>query len=61
MAEIVNLNRTRKAKAKAARQAEAAANRVKHGRTGAQKAHDRAVESHRNVLLDGAKRGLSEK
>jgi len=56
MAEIVNLNRARKAKARAERAAEAAANRVKHGRTGAEKANDRAGEARRNALLDGAKR-----
>jgi hypothetical protein len=61
MAEIVNLNRARKAKARAERQEEAAANRVKHGRTGAQKAHDRAAEARRNALLDGARREPEKK
>jgi hypothetical protein len=61
MAEIVNLNRVRKAQAKAAQAAEAAANRVKHGRTGPAKANDRAAEARRNALLDGAKRGKPEK
>jgi hypothetical protein len=56
MGEIVNLNRARKARAKAGEQAEAAANRVKHGRTKAEKVDDRAAEDRRRRLLDGAKR-----
>ncbi|MBX9698813.1 MAG: DUF4169 family protein, partial [Acetobacteraceae bacterium] len=35
MGDLVNLNRTRKARARAARESEAAANRVLHGRSGA--------------------------
>jgi hypothetical protein len=61
MAEIVNLNRARKAKAKAGREATAAANRVKHGRTGAEKANDRAAEARRTALLDGARREPAKK
>ncbi len=61
MTEIVNLNRARKAKARAERQEQAAANRVKHGRTGAEKANDRAAEARRNALLDGARRGPEKK
>lgn len=56
MAEIVNLNRLRKAKAKATRQASAAANRAKHGRSKADKAADRAAGARREALLDGARR-----
>ena len=56
MGEIVNLNKARKARAKAEQATEAAANRVKHGRTKADKANDRAVEAQRQALLDGAKR-----
>lgn len=56
MAEIVNLNRMRKAKARDRAEAEAAANRVKHGRTKAEKANDRRAEERRRALLDGAKR-----
>lgn len=55
MAEIVNLNKARKARAKADRQAEAAANRAKHGRTGTEKAADRAAADRRRALLDGAR------
>ena len=56
MGEIVNLNKARKARAKAEQATEAAANRVKHGRTKADKANDRAAETRRQALLDGAKR-----
>jgi hypothetical protein len=56
MGDIVNLNKLRKAREKAARGAEAAANRAKHGRTGAEKASDRAAEARRKALLDGARR-----
>jgi hypothetical protein len=55
MAEIVNLNRARKAKAKADAEPIAAANRVKHGRSKAEKANDRAAEARRQALLEGAK------
>jgi hypothetical protein len=56
MAEIVNLNRARKARARAGAEAQAAANRAKHGRTKAQKQAERAVEDQRRRLLDGARR-----
>ena len=55
MAEIVNLNRARKAKAKSEAEATAAANRVKHGRSKAEKANDRATEARRHALLDAAR------
>jgi hypothetical protein len=55
MAEIVNLNRVKKARARAEAEARAAANRVKHGRDKAQKAKDQAAEERRRRLLDGAK------
>jgi hypothetical protein len=61
MAEIVNLNRVRKARARTTAAVEAAANRAKHGRTGAQKASDRAEAARRKALLDGAKREAPEK
>jgi hypothetical protein len=59
MAEIVNLNKARKARkarAGAQRQAEAAANRVKHGRTKAEKLNDARDEARRKALLDGTKK-----
>ena len=56
MGEIVNLNRVRKARATAVAKTEAAANRAKHGRTGAEKLSDRAEAARRKALLDGARR-----
>jgi hypothetical protein len=56
MAEIVNLNKARKAREKAAREDEAALNRAKHGRTKPQRQADAAEEARRRALLDGAKR-----
>ena len=61
MAEIVNLNKARKARAKAEAEAQAAANRAKHGRTKADKAQDRAAAARRQALLDGAKREDAER
>lgn len=52
----VNLNKYRKAKRRQEKQAEATANRAKHGRTKAEKARDAAVEEQRRQLLDGAKK-----
>lgn len=57
MAEIVNLKRARKAKAKAEKETAAAANRAKHGRTKGDKAKDADEAARRARLLDGAKRG----
>jgi hypothetical protein len=56
MGEIVNLNKVRKARAKAELAAQAVANRVKHGRTPAERANDRRAEARRHALLDGAAR-----
>lgn len=56
MAEIVNLNRARKAKAKQEAARQAAANRTAHGRTKAEKDRDARAEARRQALLDGAKR-----
>lgn len=55
MGEIVNLNRTRKTRAKAEDKALAAVNRVVHGRTKADKSLS-ALEHHQaDKLLDGQK------
>lgn len=56
MGEIVNLHRVKQAKARAEAEALAAANRVKHGRTGPAKANDRRAEARRQALLDGVRR-----
>ncbi len=60
MAEIINLNRARKAKAKTDAKVTAAANRAAHGRT---KGERQAAETERSKvsrLLDGAKRDTPE-
>jgi hypothetical protein len=56
VAEVVNLNKARKAKARAMKETTAAANRALHGRTKAQKQADAAEKAKRDALLDGAKR-----
>lgn len=53
MGEIVNLNRARKAKAKADREALAVENRVRFGRTKAEKQTARAEEDAKTRNLDG--------
>jgi hypothetical protein len=57
MAEIVNLNKMRKAKTRSADESLAQANRIKHGRSKAEKENDRRAEErsarlHRGKLLD---------
>jgi len=56
MAEIVNLNRARKAKARTEAQAAAAVNRTAFGRTKAEKLAAKAEAERRAKELDGAKR-----
>jgi hypothetical protein len=56
MAEIVNLNKARKARAKAEAGQQAEANRAKFGRTKAEKDREAAEQARRDALLDGAKR-----
>lgn len=56
MAEIVNLNRARKAKARVDAAKTADANRAKFGRTKAERAAEAAELARRTALLDGAKR-----
>lgn len=55
MAEIVNLNRWRKAKAKEEKRRQADANRVAFGRTKAEKNKDRLEADQRKEGLDGTK------
>lgn len=55
MGEIVNLNRARKARAKAQDKAQAAANRVAHGRTKAEKSVTSLERRRTDKLLDGQK------
>jgi hypothetical protein len=56
MADVVNLNRARKAKAKVDRERQAAANRAAFGRTKAEKAKDAAERRRREETLDATKR-----
>jgi hypothetical protein len=53
MGEIVNLNKFRKAKAKAEKEAEAETNRVRHGRTKAERETQRRTDEHSSRKLDG--------
>ncbi|SFP87778.1 DUF4169 family protein [Sphingomonas rubra] len=56
MAEIVNLRRARKVKARATAEKQAAANRAAFGRTRAEKAQDAAERTRVDTTLDGARR-----
>jgi hypothetical protein len=56
MAEILNLNQARKAKAKTDAKTKAVENRAKFGRTKADKTLDAARADKLNRDLDGAKR-----
>jgi len=56
MTEIINLNRARKARAKALDKAQAAVNRVAHGRTKGQKQASQMEQTRAARLLDGQKR-----
>jgi hypothetical protein len=56
MAEIVNLRQARKAKARAGKEAEAATNRARFGRTKAEKQVEAAKKSIEDKRLDGHKR-----
>jgi hypothetical protein len=56
MAEIVNLNKARKTKARAQKEVVAAENRVRFGRTKAEKAKVSAERERIDKTLDGSKR-----
>ena len=56
MAEPINLNRARKARARTDAKAQAAENRVRFGRTGAEKATARAEAERGARALDGVRR-----
>jgi hypothetical protein len=55
MAEIVNLNRHRKAVARAEQERQAEANRVKFGRDKATRLREVEEETRHRALLDGAR------
>jgi hypothetical protein len=56
MADILSLSKARKAKARAAKEATAAENRVKFGRTKAEREAEAARDALAQKRLDGAKR-----
>ena len=56
MADILSLSKARKAKARADRDAAAAGNRVKFGRSKAEKAKDAAQKSIAEKIIDAHKR-----
>ena len=56
MAEVINLNRARKARAKDEAKGTAAVNRTAHGRTRGQREVAEAERDKASRLLDGAKR-----
>ena len=56
MSDPVNLNKFRKAKARAAKQQQAAENRVKYGRTKAEKARDRLETRKDKTAVDQSER-----
>jgi hypothetical protein len=60
MAEIVNLRRARKQKARAAAETEAAAKRLAHGRTKVERSLTRANKETAERKLDGHKRGTDD-
>jgi Domain of unknown function (DUF4169) len=60
MGEIVNLRQARKRRARDEASATAQENRVRHGRTPAQKAADKREEEQRRALLDGVRRDDTE-
>ncbi len=55
MGEIVNLRRLKKAKQREAAAAAAQENRVRHGRTAAQKANDERARRRGTEAADGAR------
>ena len=55
MAEIINLNRARKARDKASSRAEAASNRIAHGRSKAEREAAKAERERQSRLLDQMK------
>ena len=56
MAEIVNLNRARKAKARDAAEAKATENRAKYGQTKAERARLAAEKATLRAVIDRAKK-----
>jgi Domain of unknown function (DUF4169) len=57
MGEIVNLHRAKQRRGQAEAAASAKQNRVRHGRTKAERANDVRAETRRQALLDALRRG----
>jgi hypothetical protein len=53
MSNVVNLNRFRKKKKRKAEEKQAEINRIRHGRTGAEKANDLAERTRTARMLEG--------
>ena len=56
LVEPINLNKFRKAKARTEKEQRAQENRIKHGRTKAEKARDKLQAKQRDDAVDQAKR-----
>lgn len=56
MGEVINLRLARKAAARRTKEADAAANRLSHGRTRAEREATKAEKERAARLLDGARR-----
>ena len=57
MGEIVNLHREKQRRGRDEAAALAKQNRVRHGRTKAERANDKRIEERRQALLDASRRG----
>lgn len=57
MGDVVNLNKFRKERAREAARRAARGNRLRFGRTGAEKSTDRLTRDQADKALDGKKRG----
>jgi len=60
MADVINLNRARKDRDKAARKVQAAVNRAAHGRTKAERVNADRDRDRAATTLDGHRRDKSE-
>ena len=56
MADIISFRKAKKSLSRKAHEQQAVENRIRFGRTKAQKENDRRLEEKRTALLDGAKR-----
>lgn len=60
MGDIINLRQARKAKKRAEDESRATANRVKHGRSKADKRLSDMTKQQYDAIIDGARRGQVE-